>query len=738
MTLLERCTNRRAWLVAFVTAFVTGAMLVLIGTFRPDERVPARVAFPTEPATTAGLNAFFNRSVAGPDEDAQNKLLEDYTVRGYVIEPPTAPPAAGYPAVVWLHGFAMNAEIQLNVPRQLAKAGFLVLALNQPGHGDSGGRWDMGLQTLAGVYSAVKWLTGASPYQARVDATRVGVAGHSMGGIATTRAGIFDNWTNPTTGRPVGTGGGIRACGAVYCWDDLETMAEQLVQDFLGLPDIWEHPTIEQVLSQWRWFSNHAPASVPVEARLRSVTPFISLDHMPNYCLVTGSADFLTSVPAQSYIMANATRDAGGTPAVTAAEIRATVAASPHHTWNHGAMTEGTARRLVIRPGVGHLGEAIDRTVCQNLTYWFQEAMACTSVTPDLPPGPLAWQAPFLVKMGGWVLLIVGALGATLPAFSYAWDAINARLPAPRRQAATALTRPAPPPDAGTSTISPGDPPASPRRPVSRLTPSAPPRAVPGLALVAPAGVLAACGLFSLRSLTRFWIFDLIVPYVALAAAFLWGVGACVVVVASRQARRFDRSPGRHPGRHPDRPSTLASFFGPACSWRLHAAALAALAGVLVACIAFLDAFWLAQVPVLAPRPLDPGVVWDYVVLLLAFLAFFLPVEVLFRGVLHPRLLPGRHDKPANWRRVALSALASGVVLGTGTALGVTVALGPLFRPAPALLGAVFAGSVALFFVSGLVPAWIYQRCRSVVPGAVYVAVMASLLVAGKLFLTYA
>jgi hypothetical protein len=106
------------------------------------------------------------------------------------------------PAVLALHGFQNDKETQDAFAIELSRRGFVVLALDQYGHGSSGGR--LALQdedpTLGGdaAYRYLKTL----PY---VDAANLGVMGHSMGAgttIAVGEANPDHRALNPQCGSP--------------------------------------------------------------------------------------------------------------------------------------------------------------------------------------------------------------------------------------------------------------------------------------------------------------------------------------------------------------------------------------------------------------------------------------------------------------------------------------------------------------------------------------------------------
>lgn len=97
------------------------------------------------------------------------------------------------PAIVTSHGWFNNKEMQDLNYLEYAKRGYVVISISMYGHGDSeiihGGTWWTPEHNANGMYDAVKLLT-TLPY---VDASRIGVTGHSNGGLACKEAVRLDN-----------------------------------------------------------------------------------------------------------------------------------------------------------------------------------------------------------------------------------------------------------------------------------------------------------------------------------------------------------------------------------------------------------------------------------------------------------------------------------------------------------------------------------------------------------------
>ncbi|MHA1732353.1 MAG: alpha/beta hydrolase family protein [Promethearchaeota archaeon] len=696
--------SRKVLLVAGLVLFAAGFSLVLAGTYRPDENLPEKVRFATSPSYADKLNSFFNRTTTTAREDARNKLVEDYTVAGYLIRPTAPPPPSGYPVVVWMHGFGVSAELQLNYPRQLAKAGFLVLAVDQPGHGDSGGYWDMGIQTLLGVYSAVEWVLSDPGLVPLVDPARVGVSGHSMGGVAATRAAIFDNWTftagGSTPGERVGTGGKIRSCLAVYCWDDLGAMSNGLVEEYTGVVDAWNHPTIRDLMDHWRWLSNRDSSVLEEEVRLRSVSNFISGTNAPNYYLITGGDDELTTTRAQYYLAANATRDESGAARASWESIRDEVEASSDHTWSYGNVADGTARRLTIVPAMDHLREAFSRTVAKALVDWFAESMNCTGIDRYVPAGEFDWQAPFLLKLLGWGLMLAAVPPCVLSSLAYYFTTRQSREGGGEEGSGS---------DTGRTGSNGGG-------------------SARALALgVASALGVAASGLPSLDSVTHFWVYDLLVSGILLGGLILSGIVAAFAFL-ERKTRGKVRGGLQELAYLPKWDSNAA---------RDLAFPVAILLGWLLA----FDSCGFFQLPYVWPRPASLQLALDVATLLGSTTLFFVASEFVFRGVAQDafgaRVAVGRDG--TRGRTVVLeSAGFSGVCLGAGAGTALLARFGPLFAGAPQLAVGMVVGLIAAFFGLGVVAAWIRQRTGNFLAGALFSAVLVTLAFSGKLFMPYA
>lgn len=110
-----------------------------------------------------------------------------------LLVPETATPENPAPAIVVSHGWYNNREMQDLNYVEYARRGYVVIAISMYGHGDSevieNGTWWNDENNGNGMYDAVKYLSRL-PY---VDTSRIGVTGHSNGGLACRESMLQDD-----------------------------------------------------------------------------------------------------------------------------------------------------------------------------------------------------------------------------------------------------------------------------------------------------------------------------------------------------------------------------------------------------------------------------------------------------------------------------------------------------------------------------------------------------------------
>ena len=134
-------------------------------------------------------------TVTSYDSATQQPVTEEQDVEGKVVsgilfKPDTATAENPAPAVVFTHGYLNNREMQLQNAIELARRGFVVLAVDREGHGNyenSGSQ--NALMATSGLYDSAKYLYNLD----YVDKDKIGISGHSMGGYTTAAVLKADN-----------------------------------------------------------------------------------------------------------------------------------------------------------------------------------------------------------------------------------------------------------------------------------------------------------------------------------------------------------------------------------------------------------------------------------------------------------------------------------------------------------------------------------------------------------------
>ncbi len=244
---------------------------------------------------------------------------------------PEDPADRPMPAVVFAHGLTARKEFYLSLYRDLAVKGIAVLAVDLPGHGDSGGHTDLGRSEYAALLAAYDWLAANRP---DIDPAKVAAAGQSLGGITATRAGIFQ--PEPK----------FRAVVAIFCWQGDRAALEELfgpIRHYVGR--VWPHLI----------FSRHYDINDPASADQRDLMPWINPEVPPNYQLIIGALDEFCSVKHERELMAKAV----GLEREEDLEERKI----------YGSFEEGTARQLVVTAD-DHISEVFSMEVFGAMYNW--------------------------------------------------------------------------------------------------------------------------------------------------------------------------------------------------------------------------------------------------------------------------------------------------------------------------------------------------------------------------------
>ncbi|MBB5235801.1 alpha/beta hydrolase family protein [Deinococcus budaensis] len=193
-------------------------------------------------------------------------LSDGLRINALLTVPSGTPPKGGWPAIVFNHGYIppsvyRTAERYVAYQDAFARAGFVTLKSDYRGHGDSQGE-ALGGYYAPGYTTDVMNALGSLKRDRRVNAGRIGMWGHSMGGFLTLRAMVIDP--------------GVKA-GVIWAG---------VVADYDGIMNGWSSPV---------------PASIPrrvLELREKAVE---------KYGTPRSNPDFWNRLSANSYL-----RDLGG------------------------------------------------------------------------------------------------------------------------------------------------------------------------------------------------------------------------------------------------------------------------------------------------------------------------------------------------------------------------------------------------------------------------------------------
>lgn len=237
------------------------------------------------------------------------------------------------PGLVFCPGLFANKEVYLGLCRRIANLGVAVLAIDLRGHGHSGGPSSFGRCEARDVWSAVDALGARDD----VDPDRLGVMGHSLGGIAATRAG-FEQSTHR-----------IKAGVAIFCWKGFGEAVEAVFGP------------LERFVGRWwpffgwsRQFSVLDPGAVGERSLIGRLGPEVGI----NYLLVVGSRDPLTDRKRSLEVITRAAGRTGIEPGVT-----------------YGRFSDGSARRIEIIKGANHWSVLSRRSAFRSIRQWLEECL---------------------------------------------------------------------------------------------------------------------------------------------------------------------------------------------------------------------------------------------------------------------------------------------------------------------------------------------------------------------------
>ena len=155
-------------------------------------------------------------------ETVKTETIKGKVVSGILFKPKAASADNPLPAVVLTHGYLNNREMQLQNAIELARRGFVVLTVDREGHGNyenSGST--SALIATNGLYDSVKYVYNLD----YVDKDKIGISGHSMGGMTTSAVLAQDVQL------------GLVSAGLIQSYDDFYGAGEDVSVGFLKSQD---------------------------------------------------------------------------------------------------------------------------------------------------------------------------------------------------------------------------------------------------------------------------------------------------------------------------------------------------------------------------------------------------------------------------------------------------------------------------------------------------------------------
>ncbi|MBD3228174.1 MAG: alpha/beta fold hydrolase [Candidatus Lokiarchaeota archaeon] len=288
------------------------------------------------------------------------------------------------PAIVMVHGFMSSKMYFKGLAYEFNRRGFVVLAITAPGHSASGGGFSPTWENA--TLSAVKYLRDYSEIL-HIDKDRISLIGHSMGAFSVTLAGVIDrelgnNWINSTI-----------AVGGPFL-NITEGFGEGF-STFLGIPYVY--PNL--------WYDSEvAIQNAVIEGRTNDTKPY-------NYMNIIGDKDQAFSLNSAYELVYGSS-----SPAFWSAQgvnnKDEIVGGKTYGRFN------GTARKLVVLPGIGHIIEGQQKTTFVQAINWTENSMKLK--TESGYPGELDLNTITEdIRVLSIPLMVIGSLIMLLPLTIY-------------------------------------------------------------------------------------------------------------------------------------------------------------------------------------------------------------------------------------------------------------------------------------------------------------------------------
>ncbi|NVM27853.1 MAG: hypothetical protein HWN65_03335 [Candidatus Helarchaeota archaeon] len=300
------------------------------------------------------------------------------------------------PALVLVHGILSSKLYFHGLSYEFSKRGFVCLTITANGHSASGGAFTPTWENV--TLSAVKYLRESSSVL-DIDINKIGLFGHSMGSFGATVASILDQelgnfWINAT----IGMGGPF-----LNITEGFGTGLAHILNNTMVYPDIWYDPQV-------------AVDNAVIEGRTNLTRPY-------NYMNIIGSEDVAFSQDS-AYELVYGMSTPGFWASQGVGDHTQIITSKTYGTFN------GSARRLVVIPGVGHGLVGQDETTVIEAVGWFEQCMKLNETAEY--PGALD---PASVKIVGYSLsgMLAGLGGFIIfvPLIAYFGDWLKPKMVVP-------------------------------------------------------------------------------------------------------------------------------------------------------------------------------------------------------------------------------------------------------------------------------------------------------------------
>jgi dienelactone hydrolase len=170
---------------AMVVCGLTGVLACAVSGGDPDSSSGPELATAATDPSGNGSYAVFrqNQSISTPDGSVSTTVCAPSEDGGRTVATTGAP----FPLVVISPGFQQGRAQYDSYCRQLATWGFIAIARD-----NTGGFFPNHLTIARQTLGVITWAINTSPWKAKIDGAKVGVAGHSLGGKTSLLAASLD------------------------------------------------------------------------------------------------------------------------------------------------------------------------------------------------------------------------------------------------------------------------------------------------------------------------------------------------------------------------------------------------------------------------------------------------------------------------------------------------------------------------------------------------------------------